>query len=127
MANEITVVGESKRDQSRLVRLLFLYPIESPHQVGAQNVVPTPSSGLPSVGGSTFVSQAEADALDAGAMAFEVVTYAVRPSDERDGKLTNAQHLARAREIYAAKKAEWLAGYDNTYGGRIGARFDAAV
>jgi len=131
VANEITVLSQSSEvvgtnpdDTDRVVTrigLLFLYPVASPIQVGGTNVVPTPSNGLPEIGGRVL-DQSEKDALDAGTWAFEVVSYTVRPEDQ---SMTNAQHLARAQEIYASRLATWLAAYDERWGGRVGSRFNA--
>lgn len=131
MANEITIVSERQRDQSRQVRLLFFYDIETPEQVGGSNVVPYPASSLTGIV-ETAATQAEESAgvtwaskLDAGTAGYEYVTYAVRPGDE---SLTNtAYHVARVRAIYASKLAAFLEDYVEKWGGRVGTQINAGV
>jgi hypothetical protein len=101
MANEITVLdGDSQREY----RLLFLYPIAAPAQVGGSNIVVTPSATLPDYASSILTTQEKAD-LDGGTKAFEVITF------RKDVGLTGPQLAAAARAKYATRRAEYLADY----------------
>lgn len=114
MANEITVLERTGR---RTLRALFLYPIPTPKQVGGQNVVPTPSAGLPDIA-QAVLAQAEKDALDAGTAAWDAVTF--HPAANQ----TNQERLAALRRIYASRQADFDADYQRRYQ-FAGLRFDA--
>lgn len=119
MANEITVL----EIDGRRAQLLFLFPIPAPAQVGGVNIVPTPATGpagedlLP--GHATkILATAEKNDLDAGTLAFEVIGFVIGSG------LTGQQLLARARAIYASRKAEFDSDYADRYS-RLGQRFNA--
>lgn len=128
MANEITVIGRVPRTGK--YRLFFRYDLTAPVQVGGTNVVPTPATQRPSADNPTptagdalppvvqaaLTAQEFAD-LDAGDAAFEIVTF------HPDEGLTNPQLLARARQVYAARKAAYEAEYALRYQ-NAGLRFD---
>ena len=100
MANEITALEQHGINLS----LLFLYPIASPKQVGGVNVVPTPSSDMPSLA-SLAITQPEKDSLDAGDAAWETHDLRIVVG------ATAGQLLAAAQSLYAEKKAAFLAAY----------------
>ncbi len=120
MANEILVLeGNGERDYA----LLFLYPIAAPAQVtppggSATNVVPTPSSLLPSVA-VPLLSTPEKAALDAGTAAFEVVNFTAAEG------LSGAELIARAQDLYTRRAQAAAARYEARYR-YIGTRLSAS-
>lgn len=114
MPDEITcLVG----DGGNRYPLLFLIPIETPKQIAGANVVPTPSSGLDSTA-AAILSQAEKDELDAGTLAFRVVTMG------KDASLSAAELAAAVQERYAEAKQkfdEWYAAAYRHVGLRVNA------
>ena len=121
MANEITVIDEGDvTNGKRLLNLLLIYPIDTPHEVvTGVNVVVTPSEGLPELV-TAAVTQTEKDDLDSGDAAFEVINFRA-PSG-----MTNPQILAKAQTVYATRKAAFEAKYTARFS-RTGQRFDVAV
>lgn len=107
MANEITVL--ESYDGGSNYNVLFIYPIATPVQIGNVNVIPTPSTSLPSGAATQVLTNTEKNALDAGTTAFEVVQF------QKDGTATPAQMLTRVKEIYGIKKTNYLAAYDAKY------------
>ncbi len=118
MANEITVVGQGKNTS---FALFFRYPLTA-IQVGGVNVIPTPATQTPSTENPTpipgdalpwsvrqVIAAQEIIDLDAGDAAFEIVGF------HPEVGLTNAQLIAKGREIYAVRKAEYLAAYSLQY------------
>lgn len=114
MANEITV-GE--RTARNAMTLLFTFPIAAPKQVAGENVVVSPSAGLPTnVAG--VISQAEKDAMDAGTLAFETISF------QYDPEMSGPELLARARQIYASRLQAFSARYTARFQ-HTGSRFNA--
>lgn len=119
MANEITVVGRNPRTGN--YSLFFRYDITAV-TVGGAKPVPSPATPLPTDANPTptqgdalpwavrqVITAGEMDALDAGDAVYEVVGF--HPADG----LTNPQLIARAQEIYAQRKADYLADYADRY------------
>lgn len=129
MANEITVIGQGRKSQ---FALFFRYDILAPIQVGVipENVVPTPATPKPSSlnpspapGGSLpemvlrVIGVQEIIDLDNGDAAFEIASF--KPVES----MSIPDMVAKAREIYAVRKAEFLARYVQEYS-NAGARID---
>jgi hypothetical protein len=115
MANEIrALAGDGNEGQ----RVLFLFPITAPqlktYQDAAnaqRNVVPTPQSTLPSdVSSGGFLTASELAQLDAGTLAFRVVTFTRTPDMD-----TNAKLAIRAKAIYAEELIAFNAWYTSSY------------
>ena len=120
MANEICVVRATTRGT---LTLAFLYPITVPVQINGANVVPTPATNggvsvLDPILESMLTAQEKTD-LDAGTLAYEMVTYRYDPG------ASNAQALAKAQALYANRLSQFQTWYTTTYGGRVGQRFSA--
>lgn len=103
--NEITVIERTGKNS---VQLFFRYDIATPIQVNGVNVVPTPATGLPQIV-QAVIDPGEVTALDNGDAAWESVAFTL------DTALTPAEIATRARQIYADKKAQYLALYAKRY------------
>ena len=114
MANEILVL---EGDGEINVSLLFLFPILTPIQVNATNVIPTPASGLPALAQS-ILDAGEKSSLDAGTTVFEVVSMRVTSAR------TNLELLAQAQALYVDRNANYLSKYALRYK-HSGKRLDA--
>ncbi len=115
MANEITALEQQSQPGGAVrIGLFFIYPISAPAQVGGSNVVPTPYTvgGLPAVPpiADAVITQPEKDSLDAGTSAFEGASFT-----DQTGLLTGAQMLARAQEVYTARKTAFDTEYVARY------------
>lgn len=100
MANEITALQGNNGSYT----LLFLFPIASPAQAGGANIVEKASASLPAHA-QAILSQAEKDAIDDGTLAWEAIDFQTSPG------MTNPQLAARAREMYASRKAAFATEY----------------
>lgn len=114
MANEITALEKSP---DGTIAILFLYPIATPKVVGGQNVIPTPSAGLPPIAAAVLTAPEKA-ALDDGTSAFEVVSF------QHQG-IAGAVLLAKVRSLYASRLSAAATRYATQYQ-FAGSRFDAA-
>lgn len=117
MAGEIIV---SKVDGLHF-ELVFLFPITTPiEDKDSNNVVPTPSSGLPATVSAVLTT--EIAALDAGTMMFE------RSKFDADVGATQAQILAKVQEMYTGRLPDALLKYavKYEYAARVGQRFNTA-
>lgn len=115
MANEILAM---ERQPDGDYELVFLYPIPTPKQINATNVVPTPSSTLPALA-VLALSAGEKSALDAGTAAFGVISF------KRDPALTGGALLAKIQSLYTLRKNAFDADYALRYE-FAGNRYDAA-
>lgn len=117
MANEITKLDG---DGGLKATLLFLYQITAPVYVidggGNQTVIATPSTDLPEMAGLILTSAEKAE-LDAGTLAFEVVSLSVT-----DAK-TGPELLVDARALYAKRKTRFVELLARKYN-RAGLRFN---
>lgn len=126
MANEILILEEldrgEGRDRRRQYTAIFFYPIDPVIEVGSANVVavPAPSSQMPAlVQQFGLLSQTELDAVDAGRVAWEVVTLV-----QAEGE-SAAQLAARAQVAWEKREAEHVPSLRKRYA-RTGARLNVA-
>lgn len=115
-ANEITLLECREDSGVEACRVLALYAITTPIQVGGNNVVPTPSAGL-STSAAAILSAGEKTALDEGNAAYEIYSFA-NPND-----LTGGPLLTELRRVYSTKETAYLAKYADRYA-RLGDRYD---
>lgn len=123
MAQEIFVEDVRKANKPGFLRidLVFFFPISAPAtDATAVAAIPTPSSGLPTVA-AREVDVAVKTALDNGTMMFITKNF-IAPEG-----MSQANMLARARQIYAAEKAAAETKYAETYAwfDRVGLQLDA--
>lgn len=98
-------------------RVLFLYPIAAPKQVGGSNVVPTPAPTEGVI--ADLLSAGEVNALNTGTSAYEVINYGPSPTK------TGAELVAELQTLYVDRKAAFDADYASRYK-YIGTEVDAA-
>lgn len=106
MADIIIGYGGSDNEFS----VVFLYPISTPKQLPGTsvNVVPTPSSSMPA-DHRIFLDSAEIAALDAGTLAFDIITFT------RNTQRSNADIIADLKTKYDAALAAKAAWYTERY------------
>jgi hypothetical protein len=113
MANEIRALAG---DGGESYPLLLLFPIAAPKQYNdatgtARNVVPTPTSALPTdVTNGVFLTAAERAQLDAGTLAFRITQFSRTADMNTAAKLT-----ARVQAIYAEELKAFTAWYTSAY------------
>jgi len=119
MAKEIIVleVVPGTGATSDAVRLAFLFPVDAQ----TPGVVPTPVTGPDGLDPvAALLTGPEITALDDGSMLWRAAGFALTPG------MTQAQIVARAREIYAAHAATVQQDYVDRYQ-HTGKRFNATA
>lgn len=114
MANEITALDG---DGANRFRLLLLFPIAAPVEVGGSNVVQQPSAELPPLA-LAAIDGAEVTAIDDGTLGWRIIDFVKPPT------LTNPQLIVEAQRIHAAQKLDHDAIYAQKYR-HAGQRFNA--